>query len=100
MAGFIQIMDIQTSRIDEVEALARQMADERAEAFLARRSTVTADRDKPGHYFIVVEFDSYEDAMENSADPVTSRYAEKMTTLLDRPPVFYNLDVHDVLEVG
>jgi hypothetical protein len=41
----------------------------------------------------IVEFDSYEAAMENSADPATSEFAERMMQLCDGPPTFHNLDV-------
>jgi len=99
MAGFVQIMEFDTSRIDEVEALSRKMQDERGDALLASKATITADRDRPGHYFVIVEFDSYEDAMKNSNDPATSKYAEQMGALLDGPPTFHNLDVHSVMVV-
>jgi hypothetical protein len=53
---------------------------------------------EPG-YFMIVEFDSYEEAMKNSSDPVTSRYAEQLGALLDGPPTFYNLDVRMIVNV-
>ena len=99
MPGFMQIMEIETSRIDEVEAFAKKMQEERGDALLASKATITQDRDRAGHYFIIVEFDSYEQAMKNSNDPVTSRYAEQMGVLLDGPPRFYNLDVRMVQTV-
>lgn len=99
MPGFVQIMEINTSRIDEVEALSRKMQQERGDAFLASRATIIEDRDRPGHYFVIVEFDSYEEAMRNSGDPVTSRYAEQVGVLLDGPPTFHNLDVRMVVNV-
>jgi hypothetical protein len=68
MAGFAQIIEMQTSRIDEVEALIRELRDRlddvRSSAPL--RGTMTADRDREGFYLSIVEFDSYEAAMENS----------------------------------
>jgi hypothetical protein len=97
--GFVQIMEINTSRIDEVEALSRKMQQERGDALLASRATVTEDRDRPGHYFVIVEFGSYEEAMRNSDDPVTSRYAEQVGALLDGPPTFHNLDVRMIMNV-
>ena len=99
MPGFVQIMEISTSRIDEVEALSRKMQQERGDALLASRAAVTEDRDRPGHYFVIVEFDSYEEAMRNSSDPVTSRYAEHLGALLDGPPTFHNLDVRMIMNV-
>ena len=93
MPGFIQIMEFDTSNIEEVEELAERLQKERGDALLARRATVTADRDRPGHYFVIVEFDSYEEAMKNSNDPATQKYSEEMGALLGGPPTFHNLDV-------
>lgn len=99
MPGFVQIMEITTSRIDDVRALTERMSQERGTSLLARRVTLAADRDNPGRYSYVVEFDSYEEAMRNSNDPETSRFAEEMMALLDSPPTFRNLDVVDVLSL-
>jgi hypothetical protein len=93
MPGFIQIMEIKTSRIDEVRAFAKKMRAERGDALLATKSTITADRDRPGYYVIIVEFNSYEEAMKNSNDPATGEFAKQLTELLDGPPKFYNFDV-------
>lgn len=99
MTGFVQIVEIQTSRIDEVRALSDRYRDERmaapdADASQAPvRAMVTADRDRPGHYLNIVEFDSYEKAMENSERPETSEFAAQLAKLCDAPPKFYNLDV-------
>ena len=66
MAGFTQIIEMQTSRIDEVEALIRELRnrldDGRSSA--PRRGTITADRDREGFYLSIVEFVPYEAAME------------------------------------
>lgn len=97
MAGFVQIMEFDTSRIEEWEAFSKKMAEERGDGLLASRATVTADRDRPGHYFIIVEFDSYELAMQNSNDPETGKYAVRMGEFLDGPPTFHNLDVRYVM---
>jgi quinol monooxygenase YgiN len=98
MPGFVQIMELKTSRIDEVEAFSKRMQEERGDALLATKVTITADRDRPDHYLVIVEFDSYEEAMKNSNDPETSKYAEQMGALLDGAPKFYNLDVRSVME--
>lgn len=97
MPGFVQIMEIKTSRIDEVEAFAKKMDEDRGDSLLARRAIVTADRDRPGTYLVLVEFDSYEEAMKNSNDPATAKSSEQLAALLDGPPKFYNLDVRFVL---
>jgi quinol monooxygenase YgiN len=92
MAGFMQIVEFKTSREKEIQALADEMEPQRASG-TARRLTVTADRDRPGYHFTVIEFDSYESAMENSNRPETSEFAAKMAKLCDGPPTFRNLDV-------
>lgn len=95
MSGFFQIIEWKTSRYDEVE----QLNDEWRKRFPTMgpsRIVVGADRDNAGSYMTVVEFDSYEDAMKNSADPATSEFAEKMGKLCDGPPTFHNLDVKNI----
>jgi quinol monooxygenase YgiN len=92
MAGFVQIVQFTTSRIEEVEALAEAMRAQR-EAGTVRRGTFTSDRDRPNHYLSVIEFDSYDSAMENSNRPETAEFSAKMAALCDGPPTFYNLDV-------
>jgi len=102
MAGFTQIIEMQTSRIDEVEALIRELRnrldDGRSSA--PRRGTITADRDRDGFYLSIVEFDSYEAAMENSNRPEVGEYAGRLAKLCDAPPKFYNLDVRETWQPG
>jgi quinol monooxygenase YgiN len=98
MAGFIQIIEFRTSRIDEIQALADERSDQLREGSTAHRVTITADRDRPGYYLTIAEFDSYESAMENSNRPETSEFAAQMAKLCDGPPTFYNLDVRQVME--
>lgn len=94
---FIQVIEMKTKRYDEVKALGDQFRERRiAEGSPpAVRSTVTADRDRPGTYYNIVEFESYEAAMKNSDNPATTEFAKKMAALCDEPPKFYNLDVKD-----
>ena len=98
MPGFVQVMEFDTKRIDEVDALARELEGELGGDFLARRATTTADRDRPGHYYVIVEFDSYEEAMRNSENPVIANYSEKMAGLVDGDVTFHNLDVMSVMD--
>jgi hypothetical protein len=48
LPGFVQIMEIETSRIDELEALTDKMREERGDALLASEATVPEDRDQKG----------------------------------------------------
>jgi quinol monooxygenase YgiN len=91
MAGFVQIVEYRTSRFDEVKAMADEYG--ASAGSTVRRVTVTEDRDRPGSYLTVAEFDSYESAMENSKRPETAQFAEQMQKLCDGPPTFRNLDI-------
>ncbi|NKX50254.1 hypothetical protein HER39_06660 [Arthrobacter deserti] len=93
MAGFVQIIEFQTSRIEEIEKLGRPSRTEGSTPPTFRRITATPDRDRPGMYYTIGEFDSYESAMENPTRPETSEFAARLAALCDAPPVFRNLDV-------
>ena len=92
MAGFVQIIEFSTSRIDEIKDMNDQWREAHPEIG-PQRITVTADRDRPGTYCSIVEFADYDEAMRNSEDPTTGEWAAKMEALCDGPPVFRNLDV-------
>ena len=97
MAGFVQIIDMTTSRIDEVQKLADDWrASREGEPGGPTRGVVTADRDRPGHYLNIIEFPSYEDAMANSERADTTAFAEQLAALCDAPPTFTNLDLREV----
>jgi hypothetical protein len=100
MAGFIQIIEFKSSRADEIKALGEKYRAERMSDGTGGpvRAFFTEDRDRPGTYLNVVEFESYEKAMENSNDPRTTDFAKKMSELCDGPPSFYNLDIKDSWE--
>ena len=93
--AFVQIIDFRTSQFDEM----RQVADEWEKATAGKRKTgrriVAQDREDPERHFIVVFFESYEDAMENSSLPETDALSKKMMGFAQGPPKFYNLDVQD-----
>lgn len=97
MAGFVQIIEMKTSRIDEVDALIEEIRSGR-DSMPMTRAAWTADRDRPGYYLSILEFESYERAMENSQKPETAEMAKRMASLCDEPPKFYNLDVRRLEE--
>lgn len=100
MAKFVQIIEFKTSHLDEVKALSEEFRAERAAnadgQMPVERGTFTTDRDRPGYCLNIVEFESYEVAMANSALPETTKFSERMMELCDGPPKFYNLDVNEV----
>jgi hypothetical protein len=88
---------MQTSRIDEVEALLRELRNRLHDGRSAapRRGTITADRGSgrvlPQHRRVRL----VRGAMENSNRPEVDEYATRMAKLCDAPPRFYNLDVRE-----
>jgi hypothetical protein len=93
---FIQIIEITTTRLEEIQELVDDWSAKTEGRRTASRSALTADRDRPNTYIQIVEFPSYQEAMTNSSLPETGELAEKLARLCDSPPVFRNLDVRRV----
>jgi quinol monooxygenase YgiN len=93
--AFIQIIEVRTSKIDEMRAIDDEWEKATEGKRTARRSIVTRDRNDPDQVRIIVFFDSYESAMENSKLPETQEFAAKWAELADGPPTFLDLDVID-----
>jgi hypothetical protein len=99
MAGFVQIIEWRTSRLDEVQALQEHWRQDHPDTGPSH-ILVGADRDDQGRYLTIVQFPSYEEAMANSADPRTTEFAQQMMALCDGPPTFHNLDlIHEQSKV-
>lgn len=94
--AFVQIIEFTTNRADEVLDLMDEWVTRTEGKRKTGRSVFSADRDKPNTYVQVVEFPSYEQAMQNSNLPETSEFAERLNKLCDGPPSFRNLDVRRV----
>jgi len=90
---FIQIIEFTTQ---DIEAFNRTLDEWLAKTTGVRTSskaTQARDRDRANTYVHIVEFPSYEAAMENSQRPETSEFAAELAKLCDAPPTFRNLDV-------
>jgi hypothetical protein len=96
--AFVQIIEFRTGKIAEMEAVGDEWEKATAGKRKVRRRYLAEDRDTPGRYFNIVFFDSYEDAMQNSALPETDALSQKMMGFGDGPPTFYNLDIRDARE--
>jgi len=97
--GFIQIIELTTTKPDEIQELVSEWRAATPGLRKAKRGTLTQDRDKPNTYLQIVEFESYEDAMANSSLPETSAFAERVAKLCDAPATFRNLDIRSVEEM-
>ena len=89
---FIQIIEFDTDKLDEMRKLDEQYEKDTKGRSTDTRAIVCRDRDKPGHYFAIVEFASHEDAEKNDALPETQAFAEQMMKI-SKNPEFHNLDV-------
>ena len=98
--AFIQIIEITTTRLDEVESVMDQWVSRTEGRRRVNHATLTSDRERPNTYVQIVEFPSYEDAMANSALPETGEFAAKLASLCEGTPVFRNLDVRRVDELS
>lgn len=93
MAGFVQVIEIRTTRVEEIDELLAGWLAQTEGIRKAQRGTFTRDRDRPDVYVQIVEFPSYEEAMANSSLPATAEFARKLAELCDAAPTFRNLDV-------
>ena len=90
---FIQIFEFTTTRIDEIEALMDKWVAQSEGRRKVERSVLALDRDRPQTYVQIVEFPSYEEAMQNSSLPETNEFAQKLTELCEGTPQFRNLQL-------
>jgi hypothetical protein len=91
--AFVQVIEFRTNDIEEARQIDEEWRHATEGKRTARRQLVTRDRSDPDRYFIMIFFDSYESAMENSGLPETGAAAEKYMKITAGPPVFYDLDV-------
>ncbi|MDT0389665.1 hypothetical protein [Streptomyces sp. DSM 41921] len=97
---FVQIIDFETERLDEME----QIFEEAGQRSAGRTGGPThrmllKDRDNPRRYLALIEFDSYEEAMSNSDDPETGRMAERLGALCIGDRVYTNCDLLDARDL-
>jgi quinol monooxygenase YgiN len=93
--AFIQIIEMHTSKVEELQALENEWEKATEGRRTLRRSIVARDRNDTNHYYVFAFFDSYESAMENSNLPETTEFGRKQSALLDGPMEFTDLDVVD-----
>lgn len=93
---FVQLIELKTGDID---AFNRTLDDWLAKTTGVRtptRAVQGRDRDNDHTYVNIVEFPSYEAAMENSNRPETGKFSERLAALCKGQPTFRNLDVERI----
>jgi quinol monooxygenase YgiN len=91
--AFIQIMECRTQQIDALFDSEREWEQASEGRRTTRRRVVARDRNDPDRYVIMVTFDSYESAMENSELPETQAFAARYGDFVDGAMTFHDLDV-------
>jgi hypothetical protein len=90
---FIQLIEFKTGDIDAFNRSLDEWLVRTEGARTSSRAMSGHDRDSDRTYLSIVEFPSYEAAMENSNRPETADFAAQLATICDAPPSFRNLDV-------
>ncbi len=91
---FVQIIEYQTSKPEEMQALGEEYrAKRQADGGGPVQLWAGKDRDRDNVYLTIVRFPSYEAAMENSQREDTGELAAKMAALCDGPATFRNIDL-------
>jgi len=91
--SFVQVIEFRTSDIESIKKTGQEWEQATAGKRTARRRVLTQDQHDPDRYLMMVFFDSYEAAMENSRLPETQAIAGRMMALAEGPPVFHDLEV-------
>ena len=90
---FAQIIEFTTERIDEFNARLDEWMARTEGHRIPHRAVLRRDRDTRNRYLLMVEFASYEQAMENSGLPETGEFAAFLAGISDSALTFRNLDV-------
>jgi hypothetical protein len=91
--AFVQLIEFETDRIAEWDAIVDQWGSAIGAERTVRWSVLGADRDRPGRHVAVVEFPGYAEAMSNSGHPATTAFLKELQAICTNEPQFLNLDV-------
>lgn len=90
---FVQLIDCKTRDVDRLNRLMDDWVEATQGKRTATHSIVGRDRSDSTHIVEIVEFPSYEEAMQNSGLPETDRIFQEMVAACDEAPTFTDLDV-------
>jgi quinol monooxygenase YgiN len=91
--AFIQIVEFETTNLDALRSIQERWIDATEGKRTARRSILCRDHSAPDRHVLIVFFDSYESALENSNLSETRQLADELSSLLAGPQQFKDLDV-------
>ena len=91
--GFVQIIKLTTDRLDDLEAAHDDWLAATEGQRTVTREMVCENRDRPGEYWMIVEFPDHEAAMKNNDLPATNEISGRLAALATGAPEFVNLDL-------
>jgi hypothetical protein len=91
--AFIQIVECDTQDMDKVKGITKAWEDKTQGKRTAQRIMFCEDRDRSGHFYELVFFDSAESAQQNSDLPETQEFSKQLSGVLEGEPTFRNLEV-------
>ena len=94
---FLQILELTTRRLPEIQALAADWAERTTGRRTAVRTTTARDLGRPDTYLLIVEFADAAAARVNSDLPETDAFARTLRTLVDGEVGYRDLDVVEVV---
>ncbi|GHF57745.1 hypothetical protein GCM10010218_43950 [Streptomyces mashuensis] len=90
---FVQLVECRTRQFEEMDRLMDRWVAATEGRRTATHSLVGRDHSDRDHYVEIIEFPSFEKAMENSNLPETDRIFQEIVALCDEMPTFTDLDV-------
>ena len=99
--NFVQVISFRTEQLDEILEIMAEWDEHQAAGEIMGYAglRVLADRNDPGHVFVVAEFAAVdpdvspaEEAQRNNNRPETQTAAARITALASTEPVFHDFD--------
>jgi len=99
MASFVQLVEFETDDIEACKETLEKFLGEHPDVITSSSSTWTEDRERRGTYVSIIEFPSYEKAMEQSNSAEMTEMTQRLGRLIKGPARFRNLDVISVMKL-
>ncbi|MFI6937669.1 hypothetical protein ACIBI4_00235 [Streptomyces sp. NPDC050418] len=97
---FVQIIDFESQRFDEMQQVLDRFEQQmQGTSGGPTHRILLQDREQPGRYLAIIEFESYDDAMRNNERPEVAKLNEQLSALCTRAPSFTNCDLKDSREL-
>jgi hypothetical protein len=93
--AYLQIVEFHTRAIEKGKQLVAKWEQATAGRSRARSRVLGQDRDDQTHFFSIVVYSSYEEAMATAALPETTQLADELLAITTGPTNYYAVDIID-----